>query len=155
VTEGRNARGVRVFLDSWKPWVGVAYVALVVMIVVLFFFNQDLAREQAAREATQRAGAISQRDNCLRMVENNPDLIAIIDAVQLNAQNNAESARAALAIEPEGPLANVRRASIARANAAIAAAQQFKEQIESTTPTLADCVALAKRLGVPVGDAAG
>lgn len=138
----------RHFLDNWRFWVGVAYLGVVFCLVVLYFLNRDIAREQAARAATQKAGAISQRDNCYRMVDNNPDLIAIIDAVELNAQNSVESSRASLEIDPDGLLAPVRRASIARALSAIDAADKFKEQIASNTPTLKRCDALAIRLGL-------
>ena len=139
---------MRVFLDDWRPWVGIAYFALVVMMVVLFFLNRAVVREQAAREAETKAGAVSARDNCYRLADNNPDLLAIIAAVRLLSRNSIQASQAALAIDPTGPLAPVRRASIRRSRKAVIAADKFRDQIAGNTPTEARCDALAERLGL-------
>jgi hypothetical protein len=139
---------VRHFLDNWKVWMGVAYFGLAALVVWLFFLNQTVAKETAARAATQKAGAVSQRDNCYRQIDNNPDLIAIINAVGQNSRNSILSAKAALKLEPTGPLVAVRLGTIARAQAAIAAAEKFQHQILKTTPTVRKCDELALRLGL-------
>lgn len=126
----------------------VAYFMMAAIIVALYYLNRDVSREQAARAAEQKAGAVSSLDNCYRMVDNNPDLIAIIDAVALTAQNSIASSRAALEIDPDGALAPVRRASIRRNQKAKAAALKFKRQILRTTPTEERCGELAVRLGL-------
>lgn len=141
-------RKARNFLDDWRVWMGIAYLGLALLIVWLFFLNRDIAREQAARAATSRATAVTSLDNCYRMVDNNPDLLAIIDAVALTAQNSITSSLAALAIDPHGQLAPVRRASIKRSQMALAAASKFRSQILRTTPTEERCRALAERLGL-------
>lgn len=139
-------------LDNWRVWVGIAYFGIALMIVALFFLNRDVTREQTARAATQRAAAVAQLENCYRQVDNNPDLVAIIDAVRLNAENSLTTAKAALAVDPSGPLAQVRRDGIDRARLAIAAAHEFREQILSSTPTLTSCNSLAISLDLPPRD---
>lgn len=142
-------------LDDWKPWMVLAYFALVALVTWLFYLNRDLSREQAARAAAQaernaeqRASAISQRDGCYTSVDQVPDLLAVIDSVRTNAMNSVDAARAALAIEPDGPLAKVRLDSIRRGQASIAAANRFSERIRAQSRTVADCDDLARELGL-------
>lgn len=148
MTKAEAERSIRERLDNWKFWVGVAYFGLALLVVWLFFLNQDIAREQAARTATAKANAVSTRDNCYRMVDNNPDLLSIITAIRLTSRNSIATSKAALRLAPDGALSDVRRASIKRNQRAMRAADKFRAQIVQSTPTEQRCDELALRLGL-------
>lgn len=155
MSEPEFAKPIRRFLDDWRTWMVIAYIVMGLLIVWLFVLGGELSKEQAAtaaaqaeRNANAKASAISQRDGCYTSADNAPDLLNLIFAVKLNAMNSVKASRAALRIDPGGPLAAVRKANIERAKAAVAAAQKFEDRIAATAKTVDECDALAKRLGL-------
>lgn len=76
----------RVFLDNWRFWMGVAYVAIAVVIVFLWINYQDVAdsqarqaRDEAVKIASVQAQASATYQSCLNAI---PELEKINTHVQ-------------------------------------------------------------------------
>lgn len=152
MTLGEAERGIRTRLDTWKFWVGVAYVGLIAVIVALFVIQRDLANEQARRTAAERAAAVGQVQQCRAQAESRPQLLSLVRAIRLNAANSATSLRGLLRLNPTGPSAELRRASLARARRSVNAADAFTRRLRENMPTDRECRALARRLHVAPDD---
>ena len=139
---------LRYRLDNWKLWVGIAYFGLIFVIMALFFLNRDISQAQADRAAEQKSSQIAQVQTCRQRAQTGPDVQAIITLVRLNAENTIAAAKAAIATDPDGPLTEVRLASIARSERNLDRMTRFQQAISEQTPTLDECNALAKKLGV-------
>ena len=140
-------RGLRERLDNWKPWVGIAYFALVAIVIWSLFLNRDISRQAADRAAEQKSAQIAQISQCYQAVTNGPDVSGILAAVRLSTSNALLASRAALAAQPRGPLVNVRKATIERQELALAALDRFAARIKAATPTQHHCDKLAIKLG--------
>jgi len=149
MTSEERARG---FLDSWKFWVAIAYFGLVAVIVALYFLNRDVSREQAARAAEQKAGALAQRDDCYRRLEANPDLLALLETMADDRRDRIQASLDSIAAQPDSELNAIRRESIAKSRRAIRGIDRFTRQIQAATPSIDECDALSVRLGLQPKD---
>lgn len=135
---------VRIMLDNWRFWMGVAYIALACLVVALFFINArttssaaHVARDEAIRVAQVKAAAAASYTACLKSI---PALTAItthLRGVNELAQVLLMNNKSALAITPRSdPLWKIRHASVARLRAA-------RDQIAAVRnlpiPTRAQC----------------
>lgn len=147
---------LRLRLDSWQFWVGVAYFGLALVIVALWvvFSRQS---DEAARRAVQqqeaasalKASNISQVNGCITAAQNRPIVFGFINgqAAIINSQILSTSQALALT-SADDPLYLVREKALTRLNSAANNNKALKELIIKTTPTLKQCKDLANKLHV-------
>jgi hypothetical protein len=139
-------RRLRVRLDDWRFWVGVAYAGVVLSIVAILFVDQRLNRESANRAATERATQVAQVHNCFQSANERPHLLGTLDAVQLNIQNSIDTLKEYLVASPSGPLVGARRSALKRNYVALKHIDALKREVKDAYPTVAACKKLQKTL---------
>lgn len=149
----RKIGAVRRFLDNWRFWAFLWGIAIVGCIVALYFISRDLAEEQASRAAEQKSSAVQQRAECYDAVRTAPDLLSLLETMAEDRTDRIRSNLDALRLDPDSPLADVRRESIRRAREALAGIRRFQERIAANTPTAEECNELSVRLGLQPLDA--
>ncbi len=145
----RLERPLREFLSDWHFWVSIAYIGLAFLTVWLYVLNGREARAGALRAAAIKSAATSQVSTCFTAVRNAPVTHGFVLAQAAIVDNGILGNESALArARPDDPLNPVRRASLARLRAAKANARSLRALIESSTPSRAKCVTLAKKLKI-------
>lgn len=135
---------IRIMLDNWRFWMGIAYLALACLVIALFFINArttssaaHVARDEAIRVAQVKAAAASSYTACLKSIPALTGISRHLRGVNELAEVLLMNNKSVLAITPRSdPLWKVRRASVVRLTAArdkIAAAQSLP------IPTPAQC----------------
>lgn len=145
-----NTSDVRVRVDSWRFWVGVAYLGIVLTIVGLYIVYVKQSREETKRVAEARATAVQQVAGCFAGVKNAPVVAGFIAGERALIVNSIDGNRAALKIHGQpAELTRIRNASLVRLSAARRNVNKLAELIAKTTPTRKACVQLAIHTHVP------
>lgn len=140
---------VRTFLSDWHVWMGIAYFAIIAILVWQISLSNAQNREEAARTASAKAAASTQVGQCFTAVKNAPVASGFIDAHEALITNSLLANEAALAVSPPGdPLRAVRVASIVRLKKADENVKDLRRLIAESTPSEKKCVQLARMLGV-------
>lgn len=142
--------GLRLQVDTWRFWVGIAYLGIVLTIVGLYVVYVKQNREETKRLSEQRASAVQQVATCFTGVKNAPVVAGFIGGEKALITNSIDGNRAALKIKGQDPkLGDVRRASLKRLLVAKANIDILTTLIRKTTPTRKSCVQLALKTHVP------
>lgn len=141
-------RRAREFLSLWQFWMVIAFFGLATVAVYSLHLSDRQAREEGARAASVRAAALTQVGQCFTSAKNAPITLGFIDAHEAIIDNGILANRAALNVDPTGPLAKVREESIMRLEKAKANTAALRLLIVRNTPTIDKCVGIAGKLGV-------
>lgn len=145
ITESERARRIRFLLRDWKLWTGIAYFAL--LLTGLYLFNQR--QDENARRADQaRSAAVAEVTSCYTALRDGPDTVKLLSLVVFLADNSIRANSAALRTSASPELQRIRRASIARLLPQRETARRFVRRVQEATPTLAECKARARTLGI-------
>lgn len=151
----------RVQLDSWRFWIGVAYAGIVLLFVcILVLFSKQInsqAREReraaadvAAATAQAKIANAAQVGSCVTAWRTAPNVLRILDLLDVLASNSIIANTAALQQDPGSPLTDVRKASLRRLAPAPGTIRVFRDATLKDKRTLTECRALAKKLGVDI-----
>lgn len=125
---------------------GLAYFMLI--FTGLYLFNQRQT-ENSRRLEQARSAATAEITSCFSALRDGPDTVKLLDLVVFLANNSIRANRAALHAASTSPeLQRIRHASIERLIPQRDTALKFRARIRETTPTLAECKARAKVLGI-------
>jgi len=141
-------RSARAFLSDWKLWMGIAYFAIVAILIWQVRLSSRQAQEEANRAATAKAAAATQVGQCFTSVKNAPVVNGFIRSHEAIIENGLISNRASIAASPGDPLNQIRRKAIKRLMAAKANADELKALISSTAQSRKSCLELAAQLHV-------
>lgn len=141
--------GMRLRVDSWRFWVGVAYFGIVVTIVGLYIIYTKQNREDTKRVAEARAAAVQQVATCFAGVKNAPVVRGFVAGQKALIVNGIDGNRAALKISQDAKLRAVREASLRRLLIADTNNDILAALIKKTTPTRKGCISLAVKTHVP------
>jgi hypothetical protein len=144
-------------------WMATGFVlatslALIFLVGLTVDQGREISNLRAARIADEAAKRTAENTqavvSCLRGVYEVPDFLAALDGLDVVMMNQIEAAQAALALDPNGPLAPNRRATLRRALRAQAglarliSGEDGQGGIVRQRTTLKDCRRLADDLGV-------
>jgi hypothetical protein len=143
-------RNARVKLDSWRFWIGVAYFGLVLLfvcILVLFSKQSDANARERTKLATANSASVGA---CVSAWRSAPNVLRILDLLDVLAYNSIKANRAAIEQDPMSPLTPIRRASLKRLAPAPQTIEVFRRGTKKDQKTLAECKMLAAKLHVNI-----
>lgn len=145
-----NHHEVRDELDSWKIWVMVAYAGIVLLFIATIYLVSSKLSQDADRRAQTKIANATQVTTCIVSARSTPNILKFLDLIDVLASNSIIANRAALAADPNGPLADIRKDSLHRLRPAASTIKSFREATLRSRRTISDCKALAKKLDVEI-----
>lgn len=151
----------QVRLDSWRVWMMVAFAGIVLLficVLVLFAKQQNANARERDRTQAAKTEALAQAKiansnqvgACVAAYRSAPNVLRILDVLDVLAGNSLMANRDALKREPDSPLTPIRRASLKRLGPAPHTIQVFRDATIKDQRTLAECKALATKLHVDI-----
>lgn len=143
-----NEARIRMLLDSWRWWVGVAYFGLAACVLALAILFASQARSDTDRRVGDTAAVL----DCLQRVSRVPATLQVIAALEQSILNQLETTREALKADPRSPLTQVRADSLRRLTVAMSQVTAFRKSVLETAPSRSNCEDLARALHVRMPD---
>lgn len=152
---------VRVNMDSWRLWMMVAFAGIVLLFIcVLVLFAKQTnanARERERISADKVAAATQARiannnqvQSCVASYRSSPNVLRILDLLDVLANNSIAANTAAREQDPNSPLDEVRKQSLIRLRPAPRTILTFRLAVKKDQRTKKECEALAKKLHVDI-----
>ena len=150
MTRGEIENGLRVRLDDWRFWMGIAYFGLaltLVAIVLIVVRNEHTAAAVAAQAAVHQSeiqsNAISQYQQCLHSIPLTKKINLFAESVLVVQSTILSSSEAILKNTPKSSkLYKVRLHNVEQ----LQLATTLPEEIHFNVPTLKSCQSLEQRL---------
>lgn len=137
-------------VDNWKFWQTIFGFGLACVIVALYVLFGRTARDEAARAARQRSDSVQAVSTCFNAVKNAPIVQGFLDGNDALITNGLIANRELLARDTVPSQAAIHSAAIGRLEKAQRNAAVLRTLIETTTPTKASCIRLARTDDIPV-----
>lgn len=106
------------------------------------------SQSEAVRLADQKAQAVTQVNRCRQQVTDAPKILRILGLMDILATNSIIANQEAIDAQPDSPLTDTRRDSLARLRPARQDLRNYISGTKEQIPTEATCDDLAKQLGV-------
>lgn len=140
----------RVKLDSWRFWISVAFAGIVVLFGCVIYLVSVKFSEDADRRTQAALANTTQVTSCITSARSSPQILKLLDFLDVIANNSIAANTAALKAQPTGPLVKVRQDSLRRLKPALPTIKAFRDGTTAGQRTIESCKALAKQLNVDI-----
>lgn len=137
-------------LDSWRFWISVAFAGIVILFGCVIYLVSNKFSEDADRRTQAALANTTQVASCITSARSAPNVLHLLDFLDVLANNSIISNESALKAQPTGPLVKTRKDSLRRLRPALPTIEAFRLATERGQRTISDCKALASKLDVDI-----
>lgn len=143
-------REARAKLDSWRLWISIAFAGIAILTIGMIYLVSAKFSQDADRRAQQKVANATQVVTCITAARSAPNVLRLLDLLGVLARNSIIANQAALKTDPKGPLSKVRKDSLRRLRPSLSTISVFRKATIKSRRTIAECRALATKLGVDI-----
>lgn len=151
----------RIRMDSWRFWMMAAFAGIVLLficVLVLFAKQQNANARERGRTQVAKSEAVAQAKiansnqvgACVAAWRSAPNVLRILDVLDVLAGNSIIANQQALQQDPGSPLTPIRKASLRRLQPAPRTIEAFRGAVKKDQRSLGECRALARKLHVDI-----
>lgn len=145
-----SERQARARLDSWRFWITMFGFGLAILTVGMIYLVSAKFSQDADRRAQLKISNGNQVTACIVAARSTPNVLRLLDFLDVLATNSITATRAALKVQPTGELVQIRKDSLARLRPALPTIKAFREATVMSRRTIPECRTLATKLDTDI-----